>query len=129
LTPLVESSGASFLENGPADEGAFLIEVVVNGAVEGCEFLQTSHPPEAEHGPFSSSEWLVRILHPVVQPTADIALMPQVLSIAQQERITDVHHHRQADDLGRCLEVAEDCTPDYAGEGRAGISPCKRIFP
>jgi hypothetical protein len=94
LTPLVESSGASFLENGPRCESAFLIQVVVNGAVEGCEFLQTSHPPEAEHGPFSSSEWLMGILDANVQPTADIALVQQVLSIAQQERITDVYHHR-----------------------------------
>ena len=38
--------------------------------VDGGEFLQTLHPPEAEHGPFPSSKWLVRILTPIVQPTA-----------------------------------------------------------
>jgi hypothetical protein len=41
--------------------------------MHGSEFLETSHEPEAEHGPFSSSEWLVGILHPVVQPAADLA--------------------------------------------------------
>jgi hypothetical protein len=39
------------------------------------EFLQTSHPPEAAHGPFPSSEWLVRVLSAVVQPTADFAFV------------------------------------------------------
>jgi hypothetical protein len=75
LTPLVESSGASFLENSPRGEGAFLVEVVVNGAVEGCEFLETPHPPEAEHGPFSSLEWLKGILSPVVQPPSGFSLI------------------------------------------------------
>jgi hypothetical protein len=31
----------------------------------------------------------------------------QVLNIAQRQRVADIHHHRQADDLWRCLEVAE----------------------
>ena len=51
---------------------ALLVEVVVNRAVQG-EFLQTSHPPEAEHGPLPSSEWLVRILGAIVQPATDLA--------------------------------------------------------
>jgi hypothetical protein len=36
-----------------------LVEMVVDRAVDGGEFLQTSHPPELEHGPFPSSEGLV----------------------------------------------------------------------
>ncbi len=31
--------------------------------------------PEPEHGPFPSSEWLVRVLGPVFQPAANIALV------------------------------------------------------
>jgi hypothetical protein len=77
LTPLVESSGASFLENCARGEGAFLIEVAVNGAMQGCEFLQTWHPPEAEHRRLPSSQWLAGILDAITHPTADIALGPQ----------------------------------------------------
>jgi hypothetical protein len=34
----------------------------------GAEFLQRFHPSEVAHGPPSSSQGLVRILHAVVQP-------------------------------------------------------------
>jgi hypothetical protein len=74
LTPFGEHGGASNLENGPRGEGAFLIKVVVDGAVEGGEFLQTSHLTKAKHRPFASSERLMGILHPVVQPASDLAL-------------------------------------------------------
>ena len=47
----------------------FLVEVVVNGAVNRGEFLQTSHPSEPEHRPFSSPERQVRVLSPVVEPS------------------------------------------------------------
>ena len=53
---------------------SFLVEVVVNRAVNRGEFLQTSHPPEAKHRPLSSSKRLVRILGAVVDPAADLAL-------------------------------------------------------
>jgi hypothetical protein len=75
LTPLIESSGASFLETLSADERAFLVEVVVDRAVNRGEFLQTSHPPEAKHRPLPSSEWLVGILDAIVQPAADLAFV------------------------------------------------------
>jgi hypothetical protein len=56
LTPRGQRSGATVLETLTADEGAFLIEMVVNGAVQGGELLQTSHAPEAQHRLFPSSE-------------------------------------------------------------------------
>ncbi len=59
LTPLGKSGGAVELEVVPAVEVAFLIKEIVDGGMDGGEFLQTSHPPEAEHRPFSSSKWLV----------------------------------------------------------------------
>jgi hypothetical protein len=37
----------------------------------------------------------------------DPALVEQVLDIAQRQREANVEHHRQADDLGACLEVLE----------------------
>ena len=46
-----------------------MIEVIVDGGVNSGECLQTSHAPEAEHGPFSSSKRQVRILCSIVQPT------------------------------------------------------------
>ncbi len=36
------------------------------------------------------------------------ALVQQVLDVQERERIADNHHHRQADDLGAGLEVAEN---------------------
>jgi len=49
---------------------ALLVEVVMDGPVYGGEFLECSHPPEAEHRPLSSSQRLVRILGAVVDPAA-----------------------------------------------------------
>ena len=37
----------------------------------------------------------------------DTALEQQVLDLAQRQRVPDIHHHRQADDLGRTIEIAE----------------------
>jgi hypothetical protein len=59
LLPLSQSRGAVQLEFISAGEVMFLVEVVVNGGVNGGELLQTSHPPEADHSPFPSSEWQV----------------------------------------------------------------------
>jgi hypothetical protein len=42
----------------------------MDGRVNCDELLQTSHSPEALHGPFSSSERDLRFLDPVVQPPA-----------------------------------------------------------
>ena len=53
--PLGESGGVVGLEMIPAGEAAFLVEVVVDGRVDGGEHLQTSHPPEPEHRAFASS--------------------------------------------------------------------------
>ena len=47
---------------------ALQIEMVADGGMNGGEFLQTSHAAEPLHGPFSSSEWQMRILRPIVQP-------------------------------------------------------------
>jgi hypothetical protein len=77
LTPPVESSGASFLENCARGEGAFLIEVVVNGAVDCGALLQASHAMKAKHRRLPSSQWLAGILDAINHPTADIALVPQ----------------------------------------------------
>ena len=50
----------------------FLIEMVVDRGVDGDEFLQTSHAPEAEHRTLPSSKRQVGILGPVVQPTTKL---------------------------------------------------------
>ena len=60
---------------------AFLIKMVVNGGVDGNEFLQTSHLSEAEHGPLSSSKRKVRVLGSVVQPAAGILTPTYVASL------------------------------------------------
>ena len=35
----------------------------------------------------------------------DASLMEEVLDVSQREREADIHHHRQADDLVRSLEI------------------------
>jgi hypothetical protein len=58
LTPSGERGGASILENLAAEKGAFLVEVVVYGTVQGGEFLRTSQLTGARHCPLPSSEGL-----------------------------------------------------------------------
>lgn len=75
LAPFGQSCGAALLVCRPADEGAFLIEVVMDGAMHCGKLIQTSHPPEAAYRPFASWEWLVRILGAIVKPTTTFALL------------------------------------------------------
>ena len=49
LTPLGKGGGSVELEDVPAGEVAFLVEVVVDGGVDSSEDLKTPHPPEPEH--------------------------------------------------------------------------------
>jgi hypothetical protein len=37
----------------------------------------------------------------------DSALEQQIFYLSQGQRITDVHHHREADHLGRAVEITE----------------------
>ena len=37
----------------------------------------------------------------------DTALEQQVLDLAQRQRVPDIHHHREANDFGRTIEIAE----------------------
>ena len=51
---------------------AVLVEVIVEGGVDGAELLECLHPAEAKHRSLSSSERQVGVFHPVVGPTADL---------------------------------------------------------
>ncbi len=48
----------------------FLVEMVVDRGMDCAEFLKGVHRSKPRLGPLSSSERLVRILRPVVQPAA-----------------------------------------------------------
>ena len=37
----------------------------------------------------------------------DAAFKQKILDLTKRQRITDVHHHREADDLGRAVEISE----------------------
>jgi len=71
-TPLGESGSAVDLEILTDVEVALLIEEIVDRGVDGSEFLQCSHAPEAEHRPLPSSERLMRILGTIVHPAASL---------------------------------------------------------
>ena len=78
--PLGESCGPVGLEILPAVEAAFRVEQVVDRSMGGGELLECSHPPEAKHRPFPSSEWLMGILRAVIHPPAGL------LSVTDAER-------------------------------------------
>jgi hypothetical protein len=75
LAPLSESGSTVKLEIVPAVERALLIEMVVDGGMNGDEFLQTSHAAEPLHGSLRSSKRKVGILSPIVQPAASFPLV------------------------------------------------------
>ena len=68
--PLSESDSAIGFEMISLGKTAFLVEVVEDGGMDGGELLQTSHPPEALHCAFSSSEGEMGVLNSVVEPSA-----------------------------------------------------------
>ena len=53
----------------------------------------------------------------------DTSLEQQVLDVAERQRVLHIEHHRQADDLGREIEVAERRGWDF-GTGHAAALPC-----
>ncbi len=68
--PLGESGSAAGLEFLSIVEGAFLIEMVVNGGMNGDEFLQRSHPSETKHRALAPSKWLMIVFGAIVRPAA-----------------------------------------------------------
>ena len=54
---------------------ALLVEMVADRGMNGGEFLQTSHPPEALHCPFSSSERQMRVFGLIVQIASNLPLV------------------------------------------------------
>jgi hypothetical protein len=37
----------------------------------------------------------------------DTALEQQIFDLAQRQRVPDIHHHREADNFGRTIEITE----------------------
>ena len=68
LTPLGQDGRAVLFEDIAAVEVAVVVEVVVDGCVSGGKLMERLHVPELRHRSFSSSERLVGILSPVVEP-------------------------------------------------------------
>ena len=69
LTPLGQGGDPGPFENFAAVEMAFVVELVVDRGMDGSKFLQGLYVPEIGHCRFPSSERLVRVLGPVVEPT------------------------------------------------------------
>ena len=59
LAPLCKSGGTIDLEVFAAVEVTFLIEMIVNGGMDGDKFLQTSRLSETLHRSLSSSQRLM----------------------------------------------------------------------
>jgi hypothetical protein len=72
LLPLGESGGSFELHVIAQREVSFLVEVVTDKSVDGGNFLQTSHPHEAKHRPFSAPKRLARILCTIVHPPTNL---------------------------------------------------------
>ena len=69
LTPSRECGSAVLFEDVAAVEVTVKVEVIVDRGVGGGELLESFHVSELCHRSFSSSERLVGIFHPVVEPT------------------------------------------------------------
>src|SRR5665811_2143118 len=85
LTPLGQGGRTVLLEDIAAVQVAVLVEVIVDRSMGGDKLLEGPYGPEPLHRSFSSSERLVGIFHPVVEPT----------TAGLVGRITD-HIHRQS---------------------------------
>jgi hypothetical protein len=56
----------------------------------------------------------------------DTAFVEQILDLPQGQREADIHHHGQADDLGRSLEIADevrDANRERLRSGRCLLKP------
>jgi hypothetical protein len=95
FTPLGQGGGAVVFEYGSSVEVTVEVEEVVDGGVNGGEFLQTAQAPEAEHCSFSSSKRQVRVLDPIVEPP------PRRLKVLGSERFQRRTVRRQA--------IRDDC--------------------
>ena len=60
-----------------------MVEVFVDCRMDGCEFLQTSHLPEPEHGAFSSSEGEMRAETDAFMANVDATLVKQVFYVSE----------------------------------------------
>ncbi len=72
MTPLGQVVGSVLLENVAAVEMALVVEVVVGRGMDGGGFLHGLYVPEFDHRPFSSSDRLVRVFGPVVEPSSGL---------------------------------------------------------
>jgi len=68
LTPLSQSCRAVLLKGITAVEMAVEVEMIVDRGVNGSKFLQGLDVSEPGHCSLSSSEWLMRVFGPVVEP-------------------------------------------------------------
>ena len=80
---------------------AFLVEMIVDGRVVGCEFLKTSHPTDPvspdlrrKHRPKSSPP-----KPHLFMTDFDPTIVQQVFYISQRQRKANVEHHSEADDF------------------------------
>jgi hypothetical protein len=52
------------------------VEVIMDRSVDGSELLQGLDVPEPCHGPFPSSERLMRVFGPIIKPPAALLIGP-----------------------------------------------------
>ena len=74
LTPFCECGGAVLLEDIAAVKVAVIVEVIVDRGMGGGKLLEGFHAPELRHRSFSSSERLVGILSPIVEPPTTLLI-------------------------------------------------------
>ena len=75
MLPLDHGSRPSDLVVVAADEVTFLVEVIVEGGMDGAKLLQRFHLSEPEHRPLPPPERLVRVLRPVIRIAANLLVV------------------------------------------------------
>jgi len=74
LTPLGQGGRAVLFEDIAAVKVTVLVEVVVDRGMGGGNLLESFHVPELRHPSFSSSERLVGIFCPIVEPPTALVI-------------------------------------------------------
>jgi len=72
LSPFSKRRIAALPEVGPTGEMAIKVELIMDGSMNGGELLKRGTASETLHGSLSSSERLMGIFRPVVQPSRGV---------------------------------------------------------
>jgi len=91
------------------------------------EMTHRLHPTTTDFGREDGAEPVPPIADRFVR-YVDAALVEKILDVPKRERVSNIHHYREADDLGTGLEVSENAGMTHGIEGSGPCSDGNPIF-